>query len=136
MTDMVPQEVQSAERRDGIIDDPVTVGILGEIGADANSAAAGIGHFLDHSIQSVLIDIDSRHLGTFSGETKGSGPSHARGRSCDQGDFVFQSHSEHSSLWLVNAEYCGRARSRLPIYGFRSRLPALETSGHPAGRRR
>ena len=103
MADVVPQQVQSAEGRDGIVDDPVAVGVLGEIGADSCGPAPGIGNFLDHRVQAGLIDVDGRHLGAFRGKAKDPGPSHAGGRSRNQSDFVFQSHGEYSSLRLVNA---------------------------------
>src|SRR5262249_24375957 len=92
VAEVVPYEIEAAERVGGFAHDPPCVCILAQIGDDALGLAAGRNDFLDHGRDPGTVDIDDPDAGSLARKTNGAGATHSGAGCGHDADFILESH--------------------------------------------
>ena len=92
MADVVPDEVEPAERPRGLLHDPPRVVVAREIGNDRMRPPACGRDFGDNRFHSGPVDVDHADCRAFAGKAQRARASHARGGRRHDPDLVLQAH--------------------------------------------
>jgi hypothetical protein len=92
MADMVPDEVQAAERGHRIRDDAVGELNIPQVAGDADRAPARAGDLLDNLVDTRLVDVHQPDGGALPREADGPCLPHAGGRRRHDPDLPLESH--------------------------------------------
>src|SRR5215510_10789685 len=102
MSDMVPDEVEAAERPRRLLDNAPRLLLLRQIGRECERATSSAGDFGHHRLGSGPVDVDDANRCTLLREAQGTRAAHAGGCGCHDADLVLQAH------------LCGPPRSWVP----------------------
>jgi hypothetical protein len=92
MADMVPHEIEPAERVGGAPHDVAREGVLAQIAGESDGAPAGRGDLGDNRLDPALVDVGDPDRGALPRKAQRAGPPHARCRRRDDPDLVCQAH--------------------------------------------
>jgi len=92
VAEMVPHEVEAAEGVRRLAHDALGVGVLAQIGRDADGPPAGGRDLLHHGIDAGAVEVDHGDARAFPGKAEHAGTAHARAGSRDDADLVLQPH--------------------------------------------
>src|SRR5690349_982097 len=98
MPDMVPHEIESAERPRRLLDDAPRFLVLRQIGRECERPTPSAGDFGHHRLDAGPVDVDDANGCTLPREAERARAAHAGGGGRYDADLVLQAHVVPSSL--------------------------------------
>jgi hypothetical protein len=92
MADMVPDEIEPAERVGRLAHDVAGEVVAGQVAGDPDRLAAGSCYLADDRFHPGCVEIDHRDRGAFTREPQCAGAPHTRSGGSDDADLALQAH--------------------------------------------
>src|SRR5262245_32112243 len=98
MAEMVPDEVEAAERIGGFAHGPFGLGVLAQVGNDALGLASGRRDLANDGLDALLVDVDDRDSRALLSKSQRPGAAHARPRRGHDPNLVLEPHVPSPSM--------------------------------------